>query len=189
MSLVLYHNGQLAGDRLGRLFAHSHLETCEDMQKIFVNDAKTIAIGYCGNAVDSASIFAVMEILKIRMMSREAELSEEGFLNDAEVDWGPINKLPTSMIAMTHTQAWHFDNVKDKQFTDITDARVAMGNGSYMGYVCLAHGLTPHDAVIEVSKLSTDVGYGVDSVKMSDLKPLNPAVKRKPTPRRKGTQK
>lgn len=180
MSIVVYHKGQLAADRRALQSARTYLENLAVMQKIHVSPCKRIALGYCGDKLEQATIDGHLEWLLLRLISGEVNKDHSVLKIKAE-DW--LEGADTSMIIMTASNAYLYSR-RVECLIDITDTHHAIGNGAAMAFVCIAAGLTPKDTIVSVSEISNQCGEGVNHISQKELKPLvEVAVKPKTKPR------
>lgn len=180
MSIVVYHKGQLAADRLALQGARTYLENISVMQKIHVSPCKRIALGYCGDKLDQTTIDNHLEWLLVRLISGEVN-KDSSVLKIKLEDW--LNGVDTSMIVMTAEKAYIYSR-RVECLIDVTDTHHAIGNGAPMAYVCIGAGLTPEATIKEVSVVSNQCGAGVDVINQKELKPLvESAIKPKPKSR------
>lgn len=184
MSLIIYHNGQLAADRLGQNVKTPYARAQEVMVKLHVHPSKKFALAYCGYKLDDWVLESAMELLRIHLEIRE--MRRVGFEVKLPEDIPKLPDIDCTAIVLTHDSALYMDVLGSMSFSTITSGRLACGNGAQMGYVCLEHGLTPREAVLKTAEISHDVGLGVDSIEMSDLLSFDeksPPIKKTPASR------
>jgi len=167
VSLIIYKDGVLGADRCGVVQPYTTYSNLQEMRKLYVCKTKRMAVAFCGDNIHPESVQIAMDIFSIVLMGWEAaeknvgpeftEEQREAFLGDR------------TYFVMTTTDAWCVDGYRWTHLNETTQCR---GNGAWMGYVGLAHGLSVTDTIISVGELNPEVGTVVDVIGQSDLLPL-----------------
>lgn len=169
MTIIAYHNGILAGDskmELSEPFDHNALAV-----KVFINDAKTLALGITGVLPSTADLNFIFKSVEPLISSLESNIPIErldGRLLELMVkEGGHLSAQSRSIIFMSAQSAYA---VVDSALVETgVGYPVAMGLGAYGALVAMHLGHNPITAIAACSQIVASCGGEVVSYRMEDL--------------------
>lgn len=170
MTLVVYRDGILAGDRRGSRNAVG-FELIRDMQKVFVSKCRRLAVAVAGEGIHDKDLPAVMEFFLGSLTDHYYREQDMDYLQEYTMD-DAIRMRMTNRHYLLMTQDRVFV-INEGKLVDLEgEPWYCIGNGLIMADIFLTDGMGAVKTIKEVAKLSLEVGSTFNRVEQALLKPL-----------------
>jgi hypothetical protein len=168
MSLVIYKDGVLGGDKRTITKPGEWTTTLGVSTKVHLHESNTFAIASCGDVLGPRTIKYVMGTIHQMVVAHAIADDQASITISKELSDQLFTEGRSEFILLLHDACWLLSK-EHEVWVELTGTTYLMGNGAACASICLGAGLTVEQTLQETPFVNVDCGGGYDIVYQSQL--------------------